>query len=825
MARAAWRMVAVAVWVVLLLPAAAGQEPVVLLDERWDVEQLHGDTRAQAQEVPDAPSGRAVLRITNREGDPDLRIRNAGRLQPRYVGQAPVLRLRYRTDRWDGRWRVELYTYFRYVSERTFPVLAGDLDGGGPDGRLTADGRWHTARATLEATDEVAQILESFPEANIPMFVRLRPVAGGPSGHETFVDLVEVIPSPDAPDEPAPHTPQLTYFPHELADWFTDPELRPMPVYDEGNIRRLGPEDDVQATLDRARPGDVFLLKPGVYHQRLTLRAEGTAERPVVLAAEQPGTVTLSGEPPEFTPRFEPTEHEGIFVAEVPWRVRWALADGPHGRNLFGYDSLEHLRARTRPTRGGGLEEDLPPEGFAWEDGRLYVMLSSGQDPRQVPVLIHRRYESAEADAPYSEFWRPQHRMSAGDVQEDATLLTVEGRHIRVGGLQFILAPQTGILADGEHITVHDCYFNGTLKGIVAVDVADLTVEHCEYSQYPFYQWLRRAREREAPWWQVPPDGVFVRHSGPRTRLRNNLAYEAHDTVRPHPVHPVVHISPKPEQMSEYAYNFFYSSHDECLELESATPLNLRVHHNVFMNAVVPLAISPVLEGPLLIDHNFLLVCPEHGINSALLKFQLIPAWRHFNKPTQGLTFVHNTAVNPRGFLYWTGDDHTFRDNIMENNILLVRQASRWRLEGFEVSPHNLYHGIPANELDHLEHLMRDALPGFVQAPDFPGFDPPGSSVLPLPTPSDPAPARDAETPRMDLHLRPDSPGINAGNPETAHRYGRRHRGEAPDLGAIEHGDRWRFPTPGPRWARGELAPWRPPLPPSLDPAWVGLQE
>ncbi len=574
------------------------------------MEALHGDTQAAVQAVNDAPAGRHVLRITNRQGGPDLRIRNAGRLPLGWLGDAPTLRLHYRTDLWNGRWSVELLTYFPYVSDSTFVVLTGELDGGGPDGRLVADGRWRTAQALLYATEKVSRILASFPDANLPIFVRLRPIASGQSGHETFIDRVEVLPAADARTlgKSHPRRSQLTHFPHERGDWFTGSAPRPMPVHDQGTIHRLDPSDDVQAALDQARPGDVFLLQPGAYHQRLRLRAQGTAEQPIVLAAEQPGTVTLTGEPADLRLRFEPTAHEGIFVASVPWRVRWALADGRHGRNLFGYDGLEHLRNRTQPTRRGELLEDLPPEGFAWEAGRLYVMLSCGRDPNDVGILIHRRYDSAEADLPYSEFWRPQHRLAPRHIREDATLLIVEGRHIRVGGLQLVLAPQIGILARGTHITIHDCYFNATLKGIVALDVADLTVEHCEYSQYPFYQWLRHARLSKSPWWQVPPDGVFVRHSGPRTRLRNNLAYEAHDTIRPHPVNPFVEISPAPREMSEYAYNLFHSSHDECLELEAATPLNLRVHHNVFMNAVVPVAISPVLEGPLLIDHNLLLV-------------------------------------------------------------------------------------------------------------------------------------------------------------------------------------------------------------------------
>jgi len=45
------------------------------------------------------------------------------------------------------------------------------------------------------------------------------------------------------------------------------------------------------------------------------------------------------------------------------------------------------------------------------------------------------------------------------------------------------------------------------------------------------------------------------------------------------------------------------------------------------------------------------------------------------------------------------------------------------------------------------------------------------------------------------------------------------------DLGAVTPGTKWEFPRPGPRWAVGESALFRPPLPPSLDPWWVGFAD
>ncbi len=48
--------------------------------------------------------------------------------------------------------------------------------------------------------------------------------------------------------------------------------------------------------------------------------------------------------------------------------------------------------------------------------------------------------------------------------------------------------------------------------------------------------------------------------------------------------------------------------------------------------------------------------------------------------------------------------------------------------------------------------------------------------------------------------------------------------GKAPDLGAIELGEEWQFPRPGPRWATGDEITGRPPMPASFRAKWVGLE-
>ena len=74
----------------------------------------------------------------------------------------------------------------------------------------------------------------------------------------------------------------------------------------------------------------------------------------------------------------------------------------------------------------------------------------------------------------------------------------------------------------------------------------------------------------------------------------------------------------------------------------------------------------------------------------------------------------------------------------------------------------------------------------------------------------------------MDFNLRADGPAVDAG--ATGKDYHHKARGKAPDLGAIELGETWKFPRPGPRWAKGSEIANRPAIPASLPRKWVGLE-
>ena len=585
----------------------------------------------------------------------------------------------------------------------------------------------------------------------------------------------------------------------------------PIPDY-KGRVKMLNPDSNVQELLDNASPGDIFALAPGTYYKTWVIRNGGRPGAPVVLKAQVPGTVTISGAvPPSFGLAFRKVDGD-LYQASVPWQVRWAMAGK---RNLLWYQSLGDLKSLKIIGHDSKKPEPGPPEGFAWEDGTLYVRLLGGQNPNEAAIEIHRK-EVEGTPIPHVYPRKSEYFPGPG------TNITVGADYVILDGLRLHLAPNAAISIKGDHVTIRDCYIDGAKRGISANDSGNLLVEYCEFSGYPAYQWVRwgqegGAKSKMALWNAVYNSNLninFLNHYGPSVRFLHNIAYEGFDGLWPRDMGNL-----DPEKTSEYAYNLIMSCGDELIEFDTRKPLNLRVHHNFFMDATALLAISPVQGGGLTIDHNIVYVSPERGLKkSTLLKFDC-PWKRHYDAATRDLTIAHNTFVNTFNTLYWTR--HHFENSIFENNIVQVYRSVAWDLPGLTLSKHNLHSASRANP-EHMADLLQAETPGFVVPPD---FDAQALPVVPL------SEAGLVETPEIrkglaiDFRLKANSPAVDAGKPGKDSVYHHRSRGSAPDLGALELGDAWVFPRPGPRWAVGEMTPWRPPLPSSLDPKWVGLDK
>ncbi len=615
------------------------------------------------------------------------------------------------------------------------------------------------------------------------------------------------------------------------------------------------PGQSLQEAADKLQPGDTLLLAEGTYYQRFELKKSGTPGKPITIKAAAPGKVIITGAmkttpkferiegaihkpvPASLTARFEPAKlvpvegaiYKMKWVPAKKWsgsgtRQLWVAADG---RNLYNYTSVEQMKT----CRYGSGRDTAPQEGFFYQDEELYVRLLGGADPNKAKVAVSR--------------------------PGTTILLDIKGqKHIVLQGLRFHVAPENAVRLGirrhphtvCEHIVIRDCYFFGSHRAVVGQNVrvdgpdgavefgpSDVTVEHCQFSNYPTYDWLHYSMHHEQPAWRAmyhsTLGGNAILPGGNVTawKIRHCYIHDTYDGIGVATTGEKGRDNPALEH--EYAYNLLHRCADDNIEFDSMQYAGVRVHHNVILEGQCLLGLSPVQRGGVTIEHNIVYASPEYGIPwSVIFKFSTPSgsAWSLGGfRPLTGMTISSNTLINAKSGVSWgTTSRHGpyFKNNTVANNIIYARD---WKFcsglpwsEGLAIEKNNLCVGplivdknAPPGVLrtrnkepfvsqnTHFCDVMPPSLPGLV------GEEEIGAEI---------------EIGRVSFAVSEDY--VRAAIKECGlaeAKYKDLHK----KLGAVPPGVRWEFPRPGPRWAVGALALSRPPLPPSLDPWWVGFSD
>lgn len=167
------------------------------------------------------------------------------------------------------------------------------------------------------------------------------------------------------------------------SDSFPEPTQRTLHVSPTGDDGFPGtdpqqPLRTIQRAADLAQPGDLILIRPGVYRETVTVPTSGTASQPIVFRGTAPGAVLDGADEAVFNGVTWTSEGGGIYSRVLGFGTGHVVTD--QGR-LFRYESFLGLGAL-----GAGA-----PGGFFFDGTTLFVKNADGSAPtvRQMHVARH----------------------------------------------------------------------------------------------------------------------------------------------------------------------------------------------------------------------------------------------------------------------------------------------------------------------------------------------------------------------------------------------------------------------------------------------------
>ncbi len=253
-------------------------------------------------------------------------------------------------------------------------------------------------------------------------------------------------------------------------------------------VKCLPGSASLQSLLDKAEPGARIVLAPGVYRESVVVRCSGTAEAPIVIEAESPGTVVITGAE-VVTGWTETAPGSGT------WTVACDLSHFPDG-NRYGVlaGRCEQVFVDGVPLRqvlhhdqmlGGTFRYDAVERALFIRPQPFTGELRGGQQQIDAGAITGGGIKAIDRDAPENcwQFLTAPFNPDAHtiEVTKRARIFSTEGDHDRSGGVSHVtirglifrasgdLPQQAMVRFGGNHITVEDCLFEyGAARGFDA---------------------------------------------------------------------------------------------------------------------------------------------------------------------------------------------------------------------------------------------------------------------------------------------------------------------------------------------------------------------
>lgn len=318
----------------------------------------------------------------------------------------------------------------------------------------------------------------------------------------------------------------------------------------------------IQRAVDLAQPGDEIRVRPGVYHEAVTTPRSGSAASPISLTADQPGVV-LDGADPAYLARTD-WRAEGGGIWSVPYTGVTRLVCADSLQRLYHQASLAALQANANGVA----------QGFALENGRLYVKLEDGSSPVGHVMSVARFNIGVEVSA---SWWR------------------IEGLEVRhygtaAGGAGIRLDGATACVVTDDHV-----HTNGARGIYLRSLAADNLVQrnHCADPRIGTWPWAAtKGHEEEI-------QGISLR-GGRGNIIRSNTVDGTFDGID-------AGDGTLDENVAadcDVHDNTVTGVADDALETDLVSGLNLRVWGNHVNRVYSGLSMAPISSGPEYVLYN-----------------------------------------------------------------------------------------------------------------------------------------------------------------------------------------------------------------------------
>jgi hypothetical protein len=473
----------------------------------------------------------------------------------------------------------------------------------------------------------------------------------------------------------------------------------------------------IQEAASRCAPGDRIVVARGVYYGPIELRLKGTSAHPITLEAEdhaRNAVIITNGNQAirEGRVQWEVVEGTpGLYSVPLQGGTARVLYSGT---DLQPYLTLDGLK--TFVTREG---QPGPAHGYFYDEKeqQLYVRLhTSGKygptDPAKQVISVGPRSGNGSAGTSYN-----------GPTFFNLGLMERVAAHVVVDGFTFETPGCAGVYVNGNHVTIRNSWFIGCRVGVSGRRESskpgetsnDVTVEYCDYSQFPAFDDMMEimTERRPAPgapkyplyWWSRKGGGT----GNPLTYELGICGLVGSDwTVAHCRVHDAF------EGLSTWCVrwskgmlihdNIFERLVDNAIEMEDHAE-DMRIYHNLITNVVEPLSWQPLggtpWPGPVYVYEN--VIRNDEAFNRRIVETSgHLPGWfkagaaepnwsAEWNKehmadvskdsvraPGAGVVVFNNTVIYPGGrFLNNVQPNVRIFENFhFINNIVLAHTFS-----------------------------------------------------------------------------------------------------------------------------------------------------